>query len=386
MSLFVRGSGIEKATAYDLLRKVGNTYEKVWRKTFGKQQPEIMSGYINESGASATSQYAKYSEMIDVTDFDENDNTTQAFTMLSSIMGVSGALLIAFYTKKEDYTSFVYGYTANELTELWGADYTGANLVDLAQQHKANYVVFTVDVNADLWYYTPNKINFRLDEYVNFWNVLPAGQTHYLVVKAIGEGGVDLDGDGIIYSDSDYGGDADGNPLEYTAEVSSNGAWLSELLTGDANAHDEFMAVANHSESLSNVPEYMYYEETIKSLLEGKKITRVACPNLGAGNTVTFYSNPWSTGTLAKEGRTELFTITGGADEATGGSNMTTYYVANPSAVKSGESVAFAASNGVKMVAYDQLSFATPVKYAYNTDTYTSALDKFVNFDFYLEV
>lgn len=232
MAVFVRGSGIEKATAYDLLRKVGDTYEKVWRKTFGKQQPEIMSGYINESGASATSQYAKYSEMIDVTDFDENDNTTQAFTMLSSIAGVSGALVVAFYTKKEDYTSFVYGYTADELTELWGADYTGANLVAFAQQHKANYVVFTVDVNADLWYYTPNKINFRLDEYVNFWNVLPAGQTHYLAVKAIGEGGVDLDGDGKIYADSGNGGDASGEPLVYAPAVEAKGEVILDEFTG----------------------------------------------------------------------------------------------------------------------------------------------------------
>ena len=117
MSFFVRGSGIEKATAYDLMRKVGDTYEKVFGKTFGKQLPEIMSGYINASGAEATSQYAKHTDMIDVTDFDENDTTTQAFTTLSNIMGVSGALLVAFYTKKEDYTSFVYGYSSGELTE-----------------------------------------------------------------------------------------------------------------------------------------------------------------------------------------------------------------------------------------------------------------------------
>ena len=77
----------------------------------------------------------------------------------------------------------------------------------MAKQHNANYVVFTVDVNADLWYYTPNKINFRLDELTDFWQVLTAGETHQLVVKAIGEGGVDLNGDNIIYADSDYSND-----------------------------------------------------------------------------------------------------------------------------------------------------------------------------------
>ena len=168
--------------------------------------------------------------------------------------------------------------------------------------------------------------------------------------------------------------------------ASGNGVWLSELVTGSSNAHNEFMAVASHTSALSNSAEYIYHTEAIKTLLEGKKITQVACPNLGAGNTVTFYSNPWSaSGTLTKTGRSELFTITGASGESTGGSNMTTYNVSNPVAVKSGESVAFAVSSGVKMVDYDLLSYVTPIKYAYGTDNYTSVLDKFVNFDFYLE-
>lgn len=370
MSFFVRGAAIPNATAYNLMKKTGDAYHTIAIQPVNKSLA-IDYGYITSEGIPGGEMKYGFSDFINVDSLPKTEG----------ILSFSGVVTVSSYGS-EDYSDFL-GIQSVGSGSLEGGNATGVTVDAATLKSYSNNVKFIVLSGEKTMSMSYSEIFFCLDDYAD---LLPAGQTHHLVVKAIGEGGVDLDGDGIIYSDSDYGGDADGKPLEYTPKETDSGVWLSELLTGNSNAHDEFMAVANHSESLSNTPEYMYYEETIKSLLEGKKITRVACPNLGAGKTVTFYSNPWSTGTLTKEGRTELFTITGGADEATGGSNMTTYYVANPSAVKSGESVAFAVSSGVKMIAYDQLSFATPVKYAYNKDTYDSKLDKFVNFDFYLEV
>ena len=162
-----------------------------------------------------------------------------------------------------------------------------------------------------------------------------------------------------------------------------NGVWLSELITGDSNAHSAFMAVANRNATLSTTPDYIYHTSEIQALLSGKTITRVACANLAPGTSVTFYSNPWSTGALTKDGRTEIGTITGSASESAAGSSMATYTIS--ASIKKGESLAFKASSGVKMVEYGQLDFVTPVKYAYDKDTYDSALNEFIAFDFYLE-
>ena len=180
---------------------------------------------------------------------------------------------------------------------------------------------------------------------------------------------------GIIVRNESTGEEDDGGE--------GNGVWLSELITGDSNAHSAFMAVPNHTATISTTPDYIYHTSAIQSLLSGKTITRVACANLAPGTTITFYSNPWSTGTLTKDGRTEIGTITGASSAQTAGTSMATYII--NASVKLGESLAFKVSSGVRMVDYGQLDFVTPVKYAYNKDTYDSTLGEFIAFDFYLE-
>ena len=84
----------------------------------------------------------------------------------------------------------------------------------ISHANDAKYVAFNSDneITAidgkDVVYISLGFI-FALADYPE---QLPAGETHILVVKAIGEGGVDANGDNIIYEDSDYS-----NEVEYTA-------------------------------------------------------------------------------------------------------------------------------------------------------------------------
>ena len=216
MAKFVRGNPIPNATGYRLLKKYGDGYGLIYQKSIGKQQIGELNCLINTDGSIVYNQRANFSGMIVATDFDEDDTKTTA-VCLTSVPFVGDYLAVAFYTKKDDYSSFVGGYRFEELAQAWTSQFTGANIVLAAKSLKATYVAFCTDVTSDFWIYTPNKINFCLDEYKNP-SQLPEGETHQLVVQALGDpNGVDTDGDGkidTIYEDSQYGGkaDANGNP------------------------------------------------------------------------------------------------------------------------------------------------------------------------------
>ena len=219
MAKFVRGIGIENATAYELYKKNGDNYEFVARKYIGKRDCNGYSYAITQSGWLIGSTISTTSGMIDVTDFDENNNTKEALKISKPTDYRSEYLACAFY-KTKNTNSFVGGYTWNAFNlhlTIGTKIFTGKKIAELAKSLGANYVRFcgapTNGEENPFWIYTPNKINFRLDEYTS---KLPEGETHQLVVKALGEGGVDLNGDGVIYEDSEYCLGKDGKPLSYT--------------------------------------------------------------------------------------------------------------------------------------------------------------------------
>lgn len=233
--------------------------------------------------------------------------------------------------------------------------------------NKGETATIKVIVNSD---FITDDITVKMSGSVITPSITSTGTNEYTITIPNVTGRIE-----VLVGDVVSGGGSEGGE--------GNGVWLSELITGDSNAHSAFMAVPNHTATLSSTPDYIYHTSEIQSLLSGKTITRVACANLAPGKSITFYSNPWSTGTLTKDGRTEIGTITGSSSAQAAGTSMATYSINAP--VKSGESLAFKASSGVVMVGYGQLDFVTPVRYAYNKDTYDSALGEFIAFDFYLE-
>lgn len=161
-----------------------------------------------------------------------------------------------------------------------------------------------------------------------------------------------------------------------------DGAWLSVLLTGDADAHNKFMnGTLTGAGSLSVGCDVIYTATNIQSHLEGKKIYKFASNGLGE-NTITLYSNPYvgNTNTNTPEGRTEVGTVTSTSAQAIG--TITEYTVNNPSAIKNGETLSISWStraSGIKTVE----GYNTPVYYL-NGGVFKSALTSFCSFDFFV--
>ncbi len=229
MATFVKGAAIPNAREYGLYKKVGETFESVAFRTKGRDENIfIVDGYIDSQGRLQEGHAeACYTNFIHV-DALENEPISGACFYVSPTSSVKA---VNFY-EDADETTFVgampyddtmlgtHGvYDVKYCAEAFGAKYI--RFSGLADEQ--NFVCFT------------NNIFFALDQYKD---KLPKGETHHLVVQAIGEGGVDLDGDGVIYADSDYGGkaDAQGNPtsepLEYTPAIEATGAVLLDELTG----------------------------------------------------------------------------------------------------------------------------------------------------------
>ena len=219
---------------------------------------------------------------------------------------------------------------------------------------------------------TKNEINFEVSALG-----LATGD-HTLVVKAKADG----------YDDSDYS-----NEVVYSVEEAVfEGEWLSNAITGDSGRHDEYMGATDLSGALTNGYDVIYYTSAVQSIVEGKPIYKIACGNLGAGGTLTLYSNPWaSSGTLSAEGRTVIGTVTAGAtaDETEpAGSMVKVYNVSNPLPIKEGETLALAWSTKLKSVANGFFtSNTTNAKYKTPTDDeYKSIINNFSSFDLFVGV
>lgn len=239
MAIYVRGNGVENAIGYQLYKKVGENHYPVDEKRVGKRTIEGSNIYIDAFGNEHSNANALTSTLIDIADFDENDTTLQNFNIgLPNGLDAATTSVVSFYKKEGGNATFIEGMNQREVTELWAGVLSAGNLVAKAKFLGANRVRFTVNSTAELWFYRANKINFCLDDYTT----LAAGETHQLVVKAIAPtDGVDTDDDGtpdLLYVDSDYGGDVNGNPLEYvdgTIYTNDASKWVQQSIsnTGD---------------------------------------------------------------------------------------------------------------------------------------------------------
>jgi hypothetical protein len=154
------------------------------------------------------------------------------------------------------------------------------------------------------------------------------------------------------------------------------------LLTGDADAHNKFMnGNLTGAGSLGVGYDVIYTDVNIQSILEGKKIYKIASNGLGE-NTITLYSNPYvgDTNTNVIEGRTAVGTITSTSAQEKG--TITEYSVNDPSVIKENETLSVGWTNpayGIKTVE----GYNTPVYYR-NGGTFKTKLAAFCSFDFYV--
>lgn len=204
----IKGNAIENAVGYQLFKKVDENYTSIASYNCGNDYECFTAGAKLTSDGALTSNTDWVNEL--VTDFILVDhlanNKDNMCALVHPDSSDSSRVVIAFY-KTNDGSTFVTGATYNEWMNSVGV--TAEDVKLSAESAGAKYVRFSSPKNETVPCYVcfTNEILFPLDDLK-----LDVG-THQLVVKAIGEGDVDLNGDGTIYQDSDYS-----NEVEYVVE------------------------------------------------------------------------------------------------------------------------------------------------------------------------
>ena len=200
------GAPVANATGYRLLKKSGNTYQevastdvKLTKLKFTNEGYYDMSGkwYIDEQGLGV-----KSTDFVPITSL---SNDTDGVCLRYLEADVTPWPKVAFFS-----TNFTFIGAAGVDT-LQGSNTTQTSFsverILVARDEVAPGAVYAVFSSGAYDDYggandsvTIKGIYFNLDEVSG----LASGTTHTLVVQAIGEGGTDINGDGIIYTDSGY--------------------------------------------------------------------------------------------------------------------------------------------------------------------------------------
>lgn len=196
MANYIKGNAVANASGYELRKKTtldGNTaYVHIDTKRAGMVSFQN-KGYIDSNGQPVSSDFQglefRRTDMFHINDLsnDENEECCSRWSTNENVIA------IAAYSRKDDYSSFVAGYRFYDFSNTRNAETLKKIIGDY-------YVVF-VQANPQILVSLKNDLNFRLDDYSD---KLEEGQTHTLVVRAIG--------DGVNYSNSDYS-----NEINYTA-------------------------------------------------------------------------------------------------------------------------------------------------------------------------
>lgn len=177
-------------------------------------------------------------------------------------------------------------------------------------------------------------------------------------------------------------------PEQPGSGTTGNGQWLSVLVTGDANAHTEFMNYTDTIGQLTNVP-CAYVKPEIQKHLSGKRVTKVACYVLGSDSSISFYTNDYSqSGTTSGDGHWQkVFTLTDPSSKVAAGTKTKKEYNVNFT-IEEGDTLAFYDMEKMNSPANkpDLMSYVLPVNYTMNPgQKYGTTLPNFIAFDFYVE-
>lgn len=202
------GLPVENATAYKLFKKNGTNYTEL--ATAGVQPTKLKftnEGYYDYDGKWHINQGSgvKSTDFIPITALADD---TDGYCLRYLEPGAPEFPKAVFFSKNFTFMGAASIYVlqaGNESATSFTAQQIKTAMGDMeVNAVGAAYVVFTSGRGDD--YLGANDsatikgIYFNLDEVQG----LASGTTHSLVVQAIGEGGTDLNGDGIIYTDSGY--------------------------------------------------------------------------------------------------------------------------------------------------------------------------------------
>ena len=202
------GAPVANATAYKLFKKNGSNYTEV--ASAGVQLTKLKftnEGYYDYEGKWYIDQGigARSTDFIPLTAL-ANDSDGYCLRYLEP--GAPEYPKAVFFSKNFTFMGAASIYVlqmGNETATAFTVDQIKNSMSDMeVNAAGAAYVVFISgrgdDYSGANDSVTIKGIYFNLDEVQG----LASGTTHSLVVKAIGEGGTDINGDGIIYTDSGY--------------------------------------------------------------------------------------------------------------------------------------------------------------------------------------
>lgn len=225
----IKGNGVPNAKGYELRMKYTDQgtpeYPLIDFKMVGKVKYDIQDYVDSNGGFVANLSYWRRTDFVDVNEL-ANDE-------LGFCVTVNGeqydTLNYAFYSEK-NVASFIKGSMVTE-GENSPTMLEAYDLQDKARECGAKYIVFCSDTQyedcPELVVNLKNHINFNLDDYEDFFNSWDV-QEFELIVKAIGEGDIDTDGDGIIYADSDYSNVVVHSLIIDDVEDELQGTWVLE--------------------------------------------------------------------------------------------------------------------------------------------------------------
>lgn len=208
MATYVRGAAIPHATKYCLINV--DLDEAIAEQRIGRTDIDIQ-GTVSDQGGLMGGLSSNGTYRTDLIHIEElaDDEKTGEFASIMPIDGRADEPVVYFY-KRNDELSYCYRTLCYD--EVFDAnDGKTAYIKSFAESIGAKYIAIRSGLNGS-WVCKTKDIFFRLDDIEG----LPSGTTYRLAVEAFGEGGYDLNGDGVIYTNSPYCMGADGNPLVYT--------------------------------------------------------------------------------------------------------------------------------------------------------------------------
>ena len=235
MSIFIKGDAVTHAKSYKLYKIKGDEKLEVATISPTKLIRDFnIGGIVLEDGSLGVGDKENlYTDFIPVDSLADDENTNVCVNLSNLSYGPFQSAV--FYEISGSFSNACDSMSYNQLKNI---GFKAEAIKSYAEESGAKYVVFNSkqDDAYPFWVcVSKGGIFFDLNDYAD---ALPAGEIHYLVVKAIAPTeGFDTNDDGTIdtyYADSDYGGDASGNPLEYVAgTIYTNDAskWVQQSIS-----------------------------------------------------------------------------------------------------------------------------------------------------------
>lgn len=251
---YIKGAAIEGAKSYKLFKVADDQYTDIGEQVIGKQNEGFTKGYVDSTGAFVNDENIGW-KRTDFIHIDQLADIGGACVMLTPDTTSSTNYSVANFYTDNDASTFVGSLSYNDMNSV---GFKAADVAYYAQTKNAKYVVFASRWQSaeSLWANLTDAIFFCLDEYAD---ILTAGESHTLVVQAIG--------DGDSYEDSDYSNNAlyvveEEVVKTYTLHVGGTGATsFISYYTPDKNPEDNDGVWTDYDpgdQDISNIKNFVF--------------------------------------------------------------------------------------------------------------------------------